>query len=167
MAGHDDTPDMRNQTRLEKQATDLGILDRVEFLGHLAHREVATVMADCDVLVDPRVINSFSSCLYEAMVMGVAVVASYQPCNRDALDDGVDGLLVRSGDPADLAEAIRTVLFDRALAERLLHGGAATVEQVAAETDCERVAAGLRRYYEDLLDRRQSTSPAPEGRVER
>ncbi|MFE9813079.1 glycosyltransferase [Streptomyces sp. NPDC005548] len=56
------------------------------------------------------VINSFSTCVYEAMTLGIPVVASDMPCNREALSDGSRGELVRNGDARDLARGITALL---------------------------------------------------------
>ena len=57
--------------------------------------------------------------LFEYMAAGRAIVASDLPSIREVLHDGVDALLVVPGDANDLADALRRLLGDPALAAQL------------------------------------------------
>jgi glycosyltransferase involved in cell wall biosynthesis len=151
VAGHDDTPGARIEKALRAQAAALGITDRVQLIGHLEHHEVAALMGECDVLVDPRTINSFSSCLYEAMTTGLPVVASDMPCNRAALGDGAYGLLTRAGDVRSLADGLHLVLTDRQLADRLRTAGGASARSAESEIGYEAVGEKLHTMYAGLV----------------
>ncbi|HUY52125.1 MAG TPA: glycosyltransferase family 4 protein [Streptosporangiaceae bacterium] len=111
VVGHDDTPDAANERKLRALATDLDVLDRIRFVGHLTHVETLEQLASHDVFVDPRVIDSFSSCVYEAMAIGIPVVAADTGCNRTALGDDEDSLFPL-GDVASLAERVDRLLGD-------------------------------------------------------
>lgn len=76
--------------------------------------------------------------ILEAMALGKAVVTTRQAGTVDYVRDGETGLLVGVGDADGLAAAIRRLLDDGALAERL---GAAALEAVRTEFDPERHAA--------------------------
>lgn len=151
VAGHDDTPGRRIESTLRAQASSLDIADRVRFLGHLDHLSVLETMRTCDVLVDPRTINSFSSCLYEAMTVGLPVVASDVPCNTEALGHGERGLLVPAGEPRALAEGIATILRNAPLATVLVEAGRRHAAQAEAVFGADRVAAQLHELYRSLM----------------
>jgi phosphatidylinositol alpha-mannosyltransferase len=108
-------------------------------------------MAGCDVLVDPRIINSFSTCVYEAMTVGVPVVASDIPCNHDALGGGSRGELVSVGDAADMARGIESVLISPARADALRRAGEAHVAEAEQEFGSDVVAENLLEMYRMLL----------------
>ncbi len=57
------------------------------------------------------------------MASGLPVVATDIPGYREVVRDGEEGLLVPPGDPRALAQAIRRLLTDRPLAERLRQAG--------------------------------------------
>jgi glycosyltransferase involved in cell wall biosynthesis len=157
VAGHDDTPNARIQTQLLEQVNRLGMYANVDFLGHLEHQRVAQTMAGCHVLVDPRIINSFSSCIYEAMTLAVPVVASDVPCNCDALAGGARGVLTRAGDPDDLARGILTVLTDRQLASDLAAAGIVYTDVAARQMDSSVIAKKLHHLYQNLISARTET----------
>jgi phosphatidylinositol alpha-mannosyltransferase len=63
--------------------------------------------------------HSFGIVLVEAMAAGLPVVASDIAGFREVVRNEVEGLLVRPGDPAALADAVQRVLTEPGLAERL------------------------------------------------
>ena len=75
--------------------------------------------------------------LFDYMAAGVPVVASDLPAIREVIADGVNGILVPPGDPEALAQGIRRLLDDPALAERLRRRA---LEDVAAFTWDRRAA---------------------------
>jgi glycosyltransferase involved in cell wall biosynthesis len=70
-------------------------------------------------LVLPSATEGFGRVVVEAFLRGRCVVGSRAGSIPDLVDDGVSGLLVEPGDAAALAAALRRVVTDRALAERL------------------------------------------------
>ncbi len=60
---------------------------------------------------------------FQALACGVPLVTADTPAARELLRDGESALLVPAGDPAALAEALRRLAQDSALADRLGAGG--------------------------------------------
>ncbi|HYC78601.1 MAG TPA: glycosyltransferase family 4 protein, partial [Planctomycetota bacterium] len=89
---------------------------------HGAYRpvELPRILSGLDVLVVPSLWwETFCLTIREGMLAGVPVVASDLGAMREALDGEQNGLLFRPGDPQDLADALRRLLEDDALRERL------------------------------------------------
>jgi glycosyltransferase involved in cell wall biosynthesis len=63
-----------------------------------------------------------------AMSMGVPVIASQVGGLREAVENGVSGLLVNN-DPTEIAVAMRKVLGERRLAQALIEGGKKRVRE--------------------------------------
>jgi len=105
---------------LEKHARDLGVADRVLWIGQLPHQLIPGFLTSLDVAVlpYPSLPNfSFSPLkLYEYLAAGVPVVASNLGQIRAVLDGGRLGTLVLAGDPSALADGIRGVLANPRLA---------------------------------------------------
>ncbi len=106
---------------LEDQARDLGILDRVKFLGH--RNDVAPLLGEMDMLVLPSFDEGMPLVLLEAMASAVPVVATRVGGVDELVDDGVDGVLVAPGDAADLANAVSRLLGDPGLRTRMGESG--------------------------------------------
>ena len=104
--------------RLERLAAGLGIAGRVEFLGHVARDRVGPALASVWVHVVPSMVEeAFGLTAAEAMARGTAVVAARAGGLSEVVGDA--GRLVPMGDEAALALALREILTDRGLAERL------------------------------------------------
>ena len=73
-----------------------------------------------DVLVLPSEAEGFGLVLIEAMAMGVPVVATDAPGIRDVVKNEQTGLLVPVGQPQMLAGAIKRIIDDGALRQRLV-----------------------------------------------
>jgi glycosyltransferase involved in cell wall biosynthesis len=107
--GREGDPDL---TRLQELAARCGVARRVRFLGAVRHRDVGPLMRSADVVVCPSRDGGCGATVLEAMACGRPVVATAAGCQRDIVVDGVTGLLVRPGQPAELGSAMRNVLAD-------------------------------------------------------
>jgi phosphatidyl-myo-inositol alpha-mannosyltransferase len=83
----------------------------VTLLGELSEVGKAAFLRSVDVYCAPNLLGeSFGVILLEAMAAGAPVVASDLDAFARVLDDGAAGVLVRRGDPAELARALAELL---------------------------------------------------------
>lgn len=133
---------------LRDLAKQLGVEERVHFLGKVEQRKLAALYRSCSCLAATSFVNeTFGMALCEAMACGAPVVASDFGGFREVVEDGVTGLLARPQDPADLARKINIVLADPALARRLGQEGR---ERVLAMFSWHAVADRLEEVYRCL-----------------
>lgn len=125
-----------HQDRLKALAHDLGLDDHVLFCGFVPGEELADHYNLCDLYVmASREIESkgdvegFGITYLEAGACGKPVVACTSGGIADAVEHGVNGLLVPPGDTGSLAAAIISVLGDDDLAKRLGAAGRKRVEE--------------------------------------
>jgi glycosyltransferase involved in cell wall biosynthesis len=95
---------------LERQARELGVADRVAFLGPKPQPAVADWIAAADLLTLPSHAEGSPNVVVEALASGTPVVASRVGGIPDLVADGVNGLLVPAGDAAALADALAAAL---------------------------------------------------------
>lgn len=95
---------------LKTLTRELGIDDRVTFLGRLPHHEGMCHMALCDIFCLPSWEEGFGVVYLEAMAHGKPVIACRGEGIEDVVTDGETGLLVKPRDVDSLAEAIRFLL---------------------------------------------------------
>jgi glycosyltransferase involved in cell wall biosynthesis len=111
----------QDRPRLEALAQELGVAERVHFLGEIAPERIGVLLAALDCFVFPSGAETFGLAPVEAAQTGLPVVANGLDVLKDVLS--VDGeacaLFVDASDPAAFADAIRQVLDDPALAARL------------------------------------------------
>lgn len=115
----------KDLARVRDRVEALGLQARTEMAGTLPQTQVAAELARAAVVAVPFLHTGMTERhtspikAFEAMAAGRPIVASDLPSSREFLRDGHNALLVRPGDAASLAEALRRLLADAALAERL------------------------------------------------
>ena len=107
----------RERAELEQRAEARGVA--IELRGVVPHRELPRHLAEADVYALPSLTEGHPKALIEAMASGVPCVGSARGGIPTLIEHGVSGLLFDPEDPRAIAAAIRRVLTDRALAERL------------------------------------------------
>ena len=105
--------------RLKAVTAELGVRDRVDFLGSVAHHELPFFYAASDVCVMPSYSESFGLVGLEAQACGRPVVGSDVTGLRSVVRDGVSGYLVGGHDPAAYAERIGRLLDNPELAQQM------------------------------------------------
>ena len=109
---------------LEALAAELGISDRVRFLG--MRPDVPALMASSDLFVHAAPFEPFGIVCIEAMACGIPVVVPDGGGIGEAVVDGVTGFVYRTLDHEALANAIVQLAGDRALLATM--GGAALAD---------------------------------------
>ena len=104
---------------LERRAAELGVAERVRFVGKVAHDEVGWWMAAGDLFVLPSLSEGLPTVICEAMNVGRPVVATAVDGTPEIVRDGSTGLLVPPSDPGALADALARVLEEPGLAARM------------------------------------------------
>ena len=84
--------------QLTDLAHELGISDRVRFLGFLTEDEVIRELQDADLFVLPSFVEGLPVSAMEAMAIGVPVIATNIAGTSELVEDGRTGLLVRPSD---------------------------------------------------------------------
>lgn len=129
---------------LEGQAAALGIDAR--FLGR--RPDTAPFLARADAVVLPSLEEGLPNAVMEAMAAGRPVVATAVGGTPELLDGR--GLLVAPGSPDALADALRRVLTDTPLADRLGHDAR---DWAQAHLDSAAMTDRYLALYRDLLER--------------
>ncbi len=113
--------------------------------------DMVAVYAAAHVVCLPSYREGLPTVLLEAAACGCALVTTDVPGCREVVCDGETGLMVPSRDPMALAQALRTVILDHSLRERL---SVAAQIHVAAEFSAEHVKRSTTQLYRELLELR-------------
>jgi glycosyltransferase involved in cell wall biosynthesis len=108
-------------------AADFGLGNRVVFRGFANTTEMPRLLAGLDVVVVPSRLDMRVLVTIEAMAAGAAVIVSDATAvwgPGDLIEDGVTGLVYRSGEPTMLAGQLERLLDDEALLGSLQRAGA-------------------------------------------
>ncbi len=127
---------------MRRVSADLGLLERVRFLGW--HNDLAPFYAAADVFVCPSRHEPLGNVVLEAWAQGVPVVSTQSEGPTELIVEGSSGLLVPIDDEAEMAAAIQRLLDRPELRERLVNGG-----HLAYDRDFSRdsVVERYRRFF--------------------
>lgn len=140
------------RAELESLARTLGIAPRTEFAGAVAHADVPAWLNRIDIYAAPSRLDSesFGVAVIEASACALPVVVSDVGGLPEVVRDGETGLIVPRDDVSALQAALKRLVLDAALCERLGRAGRAHVEREYEWGHCVDV---MERCLEQLAQR--------------
>ncbi len=103
-------PEAREIRRLQKVASELGVADRVRWVGAVDHEELPNYYRAADVTVMPSTYESFGLVAVESMACGTPVVAARVGGLQATVQDGRTGYLIPWRDPSLYADRIAQII---------------------------------------------------------
>ena len=134
--------------RLQALASELGIRDRVVFLGHQSRRQVAGAMQRCTLFALPSKYEGLGCVYLEAMSTGKPVIGCRGQGIAGIIQQGANGFLVGPDNEKELTLALGMMLRDPTLRRNL---GRAARDTVLDRLTLEQQAENLARIYRESL----------------
>jgi len=137
--------------RLERNASDMGVRERVFFAGEIDNGKLAPYYHAADVFVLPSVerTEAFGIVQLEAMACGKPIVNTRLSTGVPFVSiDGLTGFTVPPRDPLSLAQAISRLLDD---AELRAQFGDAAIRRVRSEFTAKRMGARTLALYHEIV----------------
>jgi glycosyltransferase involved in cell wall biosynthesis len=123
------------------RARDLGVLDRISYVGPVPDERLPGYFADCDVYVTASEHEGFCIPVIEAMATGRPVVATAAAALPETVGDG--GVLVPAGDERAIAHAIARIARDPGERQAIVERGRRRAETFSVRAQVERLQAVL------------------------
>ena len=136
------------RTSIEETAEELGIADRVSLPGVVP--DVAAHIERASLFLLTSYSEGVSNALIEALALGLPVIATDVPSGgtEELMEDGVNGLVIPTGDLAALEGAMDRLLGDKDYADRLGREAAKIQERLSPE----RVNPLWKAYFEGIIN---------------
>lgn len=131
--------------QLEALCAELGLQGAVHFLGYVPDEDMPALYRAADLFAIASTVEVQSLPTLEAMASGVPVVAVDAGALPEISLHGQSGLIVPPKDPAAMAEAMRTILSDPALAAQMGRRGCELAQAHAEERTFDAYEALYRR----------------------
>ncbi len=131
-----------DEAGMRQLAGRLGVADRVDFAGRIAHDAVVQQMGQHDAVVvpsRPEYPEGLPMTLYEAFCAKAPLVVSDHPMFKLKVRDGDNALMVPAGNDLALADALRTLADDPDLCQRLSANAAAQAQDFFLPLKWDRV----------------------------
>ena len=139
----------REREALVRLSKNLGLEERIHFLGSVNHSTAIELFKGCEFFVLPSRQEPMGIVSLEAMAAGKAVIASCVGGVPEIVTDGGTGLLVPQENVVALAEAIKRLANDVVLREKLGLAGRLRVERFSWET----IADEYLEIYQMMCDK--------------
>ncbi|MGK5549798.1 glycosyltransferase family 4 protein, partial [Streptomyces sp. URMC 127] len=147
------------RTALRERIDTLGLNENIALMG--PHSPIETEWAKGSIAAVTSDFESFGMTIVEAMHCGVPVVATDCPQGpREIIEDGVDGLLVRPGDPDAVAEGLLKLINDEELRRSMGRAARASARRYAPAQIAERFEQIVREVRPELLPEAPAASAA-------
>jgi len=121
----------------------LNLKDYVKFRGKLLYEEVLKEYSNYDMLLVPSTLEAFPSIIIEAMSQGLPVIASKVGGIPEIVENEETGLLVPPGDPKKLAQAVKKLVDNPSLYEKIIRNG---IKLVKKEYTNEKIIEKIENY---------------------
>lgn len=155
------TGSLGNTSSLHALADDLGVKNRVYFLGGQPHETVLELMRGAEIFaLSSQTTKSGNTeglpySINEASACGVPVVSTWHSGIPEAVLDGETGLLAPERDDQLLAEKLDVLLSDRALGKKMGQRGR---EYVCEMFDIRKQTAKLEKIYDHIIEKSHDTT---------
>jgi glycosyltransferase involved in cell wall biosynthesis len=137
--------EIKHYKTLLNLADELGIRNRVHFLGKVEHKFIPYLFSRATIFVHPSFLETFGHTLVESMAAGVPVIAADSPAIPEIL--GGAGLLFDPRNPAELAGKMTRVLEDKDLQKELIKKGLARTNQYSWKKSATETLQVLKKVY--------------------
>lgn len=144
--------------RLKRIAGEVGVQDRVDFGGSVAHHELPYFYSAADALVMPSYSESFGLVALEAQACGCPVVGSTVSGLRSVVRDEVTGYLIEGHDPAAYAERLGRLLESPDFARQMGRRGHLLAQRFSWSRTADRLQALFDGVVEGAQPRVQATA---------
>jgi len=134
---------------LEGLTREMGLEDRVRFMGH--QDNISQWLSISDVSVLSTHIEGFSSTILESMAAGIPVIATAVGGNLEAVQDGVTGYLTPHEDGGAITDRLLELMSDPSLRQRM---GQKARELVRDRFSIESTARETIALYQSILEKK-------------
>ena len=135
------------ERKVRAMPAQLGVADRVEFLGRVSRADLAGIYEQHDILVFPSEWEEpFAITPLEAMAAGLVVVGTTTGGSGELLRNRETAMTFAVGDSADCARAVRELFADRLLHESIADRGRAKIlEDYCLDLMLDHIESSLQR----------------------
>ncbi len=143
------------EPEIKKMVSDLNLAEAVSFSGFLNAEQKMRRFSEADIFLNTNRADNMPVSIIEACACGLPVVSTNVGGLPFLISDGENGLLVENENAAEMAEAVKLLLEDAELAQRISRGGRALAERSGWQS----VRAEWEKLFSEVLDKKAGNSP--------
>jgi glycosyltransferase involved in cell wall biosynthesis len=135
------------EKELKTKVKNLGLEEKVLFLGNISNEEVPKYLAISDIFVRPSISEGLGNAFLEAMAIGIPIIGTPVGGIPDFLKDGETGLFCEVSNSRSIAEKINILITDENLRQKLIQNGRKLVEE---KYNWDLIAEKMRNIFNQL-----------------
>lgn len=135
----------KEETKLRQQTAELGLDERVQFLGFQS--DVRLALAASDIFCLPSLHEGLPNVVLEALAAGLPTIATNIAGTPEIIENGINGFLVPAGEAEAIGVAIENLQTDENLRRQFSEHGLATVR---TRFDGEQCLRDVQQFLEDV-----------------
>jgi glycosyltransferase involved in cell wall biosynthesis len=136
----------RHKQRLKKLAQNLGILDRIQFLGYVSEKKLPSLYATADIFLLPSRYEGYGLVLLESMACGTPAIAADVGGIPTVIDHKQNGLLVQRKKDC-MKSNIKQLCSDNHYLRQLGKNG----RKKALRLDWMQIGKQVEKLYNDII----------------
>ena len=134
--------------RLAGLAKELGVFDRVTFLGNQSHEELPKILHASDAFVRPSITEGLGNAFLEAMAVGLPTIGTRVGGIPDFLEDGKTGFFCEVQNPQSIADTIVRIQHLSAEEKKHIHNNA--MEVITQRYNWEYISGRMKHIFTSL-----------------
>ena len=132
----------------QRLAVELGVNERIEFVGWLSPKDLINIYEDADIFCLPSYVEGIPMALLEAMSYGLPIITCPVGGVPDVVSDNVDALFVEPGAVDSIKDCLVRLQNDHDLKERL---GCNAREKVEGYFTIPKISNKINLLYDSLV----------------
>jgi glycosyltransferase involved in cell wall biosynthesis len=144
------------EREIKKMVAEMNLAEAVEFPGFLDTEQKARIFSEADIFLNTNRADNMPVAVVEACACGLPVVATRVGGLPFLISPGENGLLVENESAQEMAEAIKTLLEDGGLAQKISRGGRALAERSAWSA----VSRRWEKLFSEVLSQKSKNLPS-------
>lgn len=126
------------EKELKKKSKELGVSDKVNFLGYLSEEKKFQYLANSDIYVLSSIHEGFGIVLQEAMQVGLPIIATNRGGQKDLIEDGKNGILIPPKEPETIADSVESLLSRPEKMKEMKKNNLKKVQSFSSKEICKR-----------------------------
>lgn len=109
----------RQNKHAEDMVVRMGLQDNVKFLGYLPESEKISAFVSADIFVFPTLYEGFGIGFLEAMAAGLPIITTDVAGNKEIVENGKNGILVKPKDSGQVYSAVLKLLSNSRIRSKM------------------------------------------------
>lgn len=105
--------------QLKEMADTSGCREQIKFVGQKTQKEIAEILANSDIFVNPSYTEGLPTSVMEAAAAGLPIIATNVGGTNEIIENGVSGILIKPHKPNEIANALGYMIENREVAEKM------------------------------------------------